>query len=77
MDEIDGFVKKMEEKYNAKLFEYGTSWKTCEIKYLEEKLLGEVMEYLRSGDKAELVDLANICWMIDVRKGLEENPPRM
>ena len=46
----------------------GDSWKTCNLGFLEGKLHEEFAEYADSGDKRELVDIANICMMLYHRK---------
>ena len=74
--EIELFAQAMEntmKKYDKKK---GDSWKTCDIRFLKNKLLEEVVEFLdtyhkecpESYDKKELVDIANICMMLYNRK---------
>lgn len=46
----------------------GDSWKTCNIGFLEGKLHEELAEYADSGDKRELIDIANVCMMLYHRK---------
>ena len=46
----------------------GDSWKTCDIKFLENKLEEEYLEWAGNKDKHELVDIANICMMLFNRK---------
>jgi hypothetical protein len=67
-DEINIFTNKMKEKYNEKVISYGHSWKTCDIDFLEQRLIGEFVEYIKSGNPKELLDIANVCWMIYARK---------
>jgi hypothetical protein len=67
-EEVKIFVEKMKEKYNEKVLSYGHSWKTCDIDFLEQRLIGEFIEYIKSENPKELVDIANICWMLYSRK---------
>ena len=46
----------------------GDSWKTCDIEFLENKLIEEFEEYQESKDKHELIDIANICMFLFNRK---------
>lgn len=46
----------------------GDSWKTCDITFLENKLIEECNEWAETKDKHELVDIANICMMLFNRK---------
>lgn len=67
-EEVKIFVEKMKEKYNDKVQQYGDSWKYCEIEFLDNRLTGEFVEYVKSGNPKELLDIANVCWMIYARK---------
>lgn len=42
----------------------GESWKWCDVDFLKGKLKEEFEEYQDSGDKHELVDIANVCMML-------------
>ena len=48
--------------------EKGDSWVTCDIEFLEDKLLEEIEEYLSAkkhvDKKEEAIDIANICMML-------------
>ena len=67
-NEINIFTNKMIEKYNKKIISYGHNWKTCEIEFLDNRLTEEFIEYVKSGNPKELIDIANICWMLYSRK---------
>ena len=55
-------------KYTIRERIYQDSWKTCNITYLEERLLKEIEEYKDSKSVDELVDIANFCFMIIERR---------
>ena len=46
----------------------GNSWVTCDIGFLEDKLLEEIDEYLSTENhidgKREVIDIANVCMML-------------
>ena len=46
----------------------GDSWVTCDIEFLEDKLLEEIKEYLSTKKhidrKREVIDIANVCMML-------------
>ena len=42
----------------------GDSWKTCDVEFLKNKLYEEFDVWVNSGDKHELIDIANICMML-------------
>ena len=66
--EIELFAQAMENTMKKHDKKKGDSWKTCDILFLEDKLIKEVEEYLDSRDKKELVDIANMCMMLYNRK---------
>ena len=55
-------------KYQKRERLYGESWRTCNITFLEERLLREIEEYKESKSRDELVDIANLCFMIIERR---------
>ena len=57
-------ILKMEQNESEKQ----DSWVNCDMKYLEFALGEEIREYNESGEKDELVDIANMCMMIYNRK---------
>ena len=67
-DELKTFIDAMKLKLDLNQEEKGDFWATCDIEFLEDKLLEEIGEYLdesRHGKKSqELVDVANICMML-------------
>ncbi len=67
-DEIQDFAKEIQEKFNQNQEEKGESWQDVSIEYLEGKLIEETKEYLESGNKDELPDIGNICWMLYTKK---------
>ena len=67
-DGLKAFVDAMKLKLDLNQDRKGDSWATCDIEFLEDKLLGEIKEYLdesKHGKKSrELIDVANICMML-------------
>lgn len=65
---LHSFVEAMKLKLDLNQEKKGDSWTTCEIDFLENKLLEEIKEYLdepRHGKKSqELGDIANVCMML-------------
>lgn len=65
---FNSFIEKMKLKLDLNQEEKGDSWATCDINFLENKLLEEIKEYLdeqRHGRKSEeLADIANVCMML-------------
>jgi hypothetical protein len=77
MDEnIESFAKEMDKVYSFHKPKKGESWKDCTIKFLQDKLVEEHLEWLKASsgeltglnDKdlsaKELVDIANVCMML-------------
>jgi predicted house-cleaning noncanonical NTP pyrophosphatase (MazG superfamily) len=73
-DEINEFAEKMEDVTAHHDAKKGSSWKTCHPEFLIEKLKEEVGEYMLSKNKKELIDIANICWMLYHNKGTFMTP---
>jgi len=65
---LQAFYSEMIIKIEQKEKEKEDSWIRCDLKYLEFALSEEIKEYNESGDKDELVDIANMCMMIYNRK---------
>lgn len=70
----DDFIEEMK-KIMQKHAHKGNIWKTCDIKYLENKLDEEIMEYLYATEyktseeqASELIDVANVVMMLWERK---------
>lgn len=65
---LESFVEQMKLKLNINQEKKGDSWVTCDIKFMEDKLMEEINEYYaEKGDMKrakELVDIANICMML-------------
>ena len=77
--EIEMFAMAMETTMSRHAKNKGDSWKWCDIDFLKNKLKEEFREYQESGDKHELVDIANICMMLFNRElwkinGIEYHP---
>ena len=72
-NEIGMLVMAMETTLSRHQKAKGDSWKWCDIEFLENKLHEEYNEWKESGDKHELVDIANICMMLFNRKLWEIN----
>jgi len=51
-------------KYMIRRRLYGDSWQTCNISYLQERLMKEIEEYKETKSKDELVDITNFCLML-------------
>ena len=77
MDEnIETFAREMDKVYSLHKPKKGDSWKDCDIKYLQDKLIAEHREWIAAvssehigtGDTEqtarELVDIANMCMML-------------
>ena len=62
------FVMAMETTLSRHQKKKGDSWKTCDIEFLENKLIEEFEEYQKTRNKHELVDIANICMFLFNRK---------
>jgi len=62
--EIELFAMAMEATMCRHDKNKGDSWKSCEIDFLKDKLIEEFDEYQSSGNKHELVDIANVCMML-------------
>jgi len=62
------FVEQMKLKLDTNQKKKGDSWVTCDVKFLEEKLRGEITEYYEEEGSMksaqELVDIANVCMML-------------
>lgn len=67
-NEIELFAQAMETTMSRHDKTKGDSWKWCEIEFLKDKLLEEFNELQKTGDKHELVDIANICMMLFIRE---------
>lgn len=67
-NEIELFAMAMETTMSRHDKEKGNSWKWCDIEFLKDKLLEEFDELQKTGDKHELVDIANVCMMLFNRK---------
>lgn len=72
-NDIGTFAIAMESQMKKHQKKKGNSWKWVNIKFLEDKLDEEYAEWKKSGDKHELVDIANICMMLFNRKLWEIN----
>ena len=61
------FAKAMEAK--LKLNDHKKiGWDTCDLEYLDQRLIQEFQEYTQSVQAEELVDIANFCMMLYSRK---------
>lgn len=67
-DEIKTFAEQMEWVMSENDISKGDSWKTCDLKFLEEKLKEEITEYFEDGITHELIDIANMAMMLWNRK---------
>ena len=63
---------KCYDKYSRRERIYQDSWKTCNITYLEERLIHEIEEYKEFKSIDELVDIVNFCLMIIERRSEEQ-----
>jgi hypothetical protein len=62
------FYTRLENKLLEKVGEYGASYKTSDIKFLEKRLVGEIEEHQRNPtDPDELIDIAAVCMMLHSR----------
>lgn len=66
--EIQEFAEAMELMMRFHDPKKGDSWRHCLIGFLESKLLEEVNEYMESKETSELLDVANICMMLYMRR---------
>lgn len=66
--DVEIFASFMDSVLNRNQKEKGDSWKTISIDDLDMKLQEEISEYNQSKDKSELVDIANVCMMLFLRK---------
>lgn len=69
-DEINEFVVMMRNKLiqNSVKSRSWAKWGIDTKTFLRSKLHEEIVEYDKSGDPFELVDIANICLMLYLRK---------
>ena len=63
---VEAFAEEMENKLLRN--DHKGGWATCDLTYLERKLLEEIIEYLKDGREGELVDISNFCMMLWNRK---------
>lgn len=70
MDGMQTFYAQMIRKILINDSEKTDSWLSCDMEYLEYTLMGEIEEYNESGDKDELIDIANMCMMLYNRKNV-------
>jgi len=75
MESITDFISRFEkailkckEKYDRRERLYQASWKSCNISYLEERLLEEAAEFIQERDDDTLVDIVNFALMILQRR---------
>lgn len=69
-DEILDFAKEMDVVMNIHENQKRDTWKTCEVEFLENKLIEEYKEWRSSTiepAKKEIIDIANICMMLHHR----------
>ena len=62
--EILEFAEQMEMVMQENDGDKGDSWKNLSIDFLDEKIDEEFYEWFESGDKAELIDIANVAMML-------------
>lgn len=62
--EIEDFANEMEQVMKRHDELKGSSWKTCDLEFLEQKRAEEHREYNSTGNPRELVDEANILMML-------------
>jgi len=67
-EDLEEFILEMEKVLAKHDEQKGNSWKTCDIKFLENKLIEEFEEWKnqpkRTGKGDETVDIANVCMML-------------
>jgi hypothetical protein len=62
--ELKTFVEAMEAKLKEKDYQLSDSWKGSSDKFLWNRLLEEVAEYIESKDSKELIDIANFAFFL-------------
>jgi predicted house-cleaning noncanonical NTP pyrophosphatase (MazG superfamily) len=68
---FEQFIKEMKLKLDQNQDKKGDSWVTCDMNFLENKLLEELHEYYDAeshmSKRRELIDVANVCMMLATR----------
>ena len=67
------FFSFMSNKYLKKVKDYGHTWTDCDLNFLENRLRQEMDEYRSNSDPEELIDIANVCCMLYLRKTVNDS----